>query len=110
LGGAVDDVSTLRGYDPRTLGGIYLVSGGLEYRYDFALSPGGGTNVYAVAFTDFGGAWNPGDAFGLKLGYGLGLVFELDVLGALLPPFRVEYGFSPENPGGKFYFRFGSWF
>ncbi|RIH89880.1 BamA/OMP85 family outer membrane protein [Calidithermus roseus] len=110
LGGAVDDVSTLRGYDPRTLGGIYLVSGGLEYRYDFGLSPGGGTNIYAVAFTDFGSAWNPGDAFGLKLGYGLGLVVELDVLGALLPPFRVEYGFSPDNPGGKFYFRFGSWF
>ncbi|WP_027894168.1 BamA/OMP85 family outer membrane protein [Calidithermus chliarophilus] len=111
LGGAVDDVSTLRGYDPRTLSGIYLLSGGVEYRYDFGLSPSGaGTNIYAVAFTDFGSAWGPSEPFGLKLGYGLGVVVELDVLGALLPPFRVEYGFSPENPGGKFYFRFGSWF
>ncbi|RIH92987.1 BamA/OMP85 family outer membrane protein [Meiothermus granaticius] len=109
LGGNSSDITTLRGYDPRFLDkGTSLVSGTVEYGYDFGLNPQGGTNLYGFVFTDFGRIWpatTQPDAF--YLGAGVGVQLNLDLLGAVLPPLRIDYGFSQRNPTGKLSLRLG---
>ncbi|MBF6593881.1 MAG: BamA/TamA family outer membrane protein [Thermaceae bacterium] len=109
LGGNSSDITTLRGYDSRFLDkGTTLFSGTVEYGYNFGLNQNGGTNVYGFIFTDFGRLWpaiTQPDAF--YVGAGVGVQVNLDLLGAVLPPIRVDYGFSQRNPTGKFSLRLG---
>lgn len=109
LGGNSTDISTLRGYDPRFLDkGTTVLNGSLEYGYNFGLSPTGGTNLYGFIFTDFGRLWPAtGDLDAFFLGAGVGLQLNLDLLGAILPPIRLDYGFSQRNPTGRFALRLG---
>ena len=109
LGGNITDISTLRGYDPRFLDkGTTVFNGSIEYGYDFGLNPTGGTNLYGFLFADFGRLWPAaGDLDAFFLGAGLGVQINLDLLGALLPPIRLDYGFSQRNPTGRFALRLG---
>lgn len=109
LGGNSTDITTLRGYDPRFLDkGTTVLNGSIEYGYDFGLNPSGGTNIYGFVFTDFGRLWPAsGDLDAFFLGAGIGLQFNLDLLGAILPPIRLDYGFSQRNPSGRFALRLG---
>lgn len=112
LGGNQTDLTTLRGYDTKFLdGGTTVLNGTVEYAYDFGLSPTGGTQLYGYVFTDFGSLWpSATQPQGLYAGLGFGLQLNLDLLGALLPPIRLDYGFSERNPTGKFSIRFGGSF
>lgn len=109
LGGNSSDLTTLRGYDPKFLDkGITVVSGSLEYAYDFGLSPTGGTTVYGYLFSDIGRIWpttSEPDSF--YMGAGFGLQVNLDLLGAILPPVRLDYGFSERYPSGRIALRLG---
>lgn len=109
LGGNSTDITTLRGYDPRFLDkGTTVLNGTIEYGYDFGLSPTGGTNIYGFVFTDFGRMWPaPAGLDAFFLGAGVGLQINLDLLGAILPPIRLDYGFSVVNPTGRFALRLG---
>lgn len=109
LGGNSTDITTLRGYDPRFLDkGTTVLNGSIEYGYDFGLNPLGGTNIYGFVFTDFGRLWPAsGDLDAFFLGAGIGLQLNLDLLGAILPPIRLDYGFSQRNPSGRFALRLG---
>jgi len=109
LGGNSSDITTLRGYDPRFLDkGTTVFNGTIEYGYDFGLSPTGGTNLYGFVFTDFGRIWPaPAELDAFFLGAGIGLQINLDLLGAVLPPIRLDYGFSQRNPTGRFALRLG---
>ncbi|WP_117238458.1 BamA/OMP85 family outer membrane protein [Thermus sediminis] len=107
LSGGGAEAFLLRGYEDRKYGGLSFATGSLEYRYDFALSPQGGTNLYGILFTDLGVADNTG---GLKWGVGIGLQLDLDLFGALLPSLRLDYAFSPESPTGRIHFRIGPMF
>lgn len=109
LGGNNTDITTLRGYDPRFLDkGTTVLNGSIEYGYDFGLNPTGGTNIYGFLFTDFGRLWPAsGDLDAFFLGAGIGLQVNLDLLGAILPPIRLDYGFSQRNPTGRFALRLG---
>lgn len=109
LGGNSTDITTLRGYDPRFLDkGTTVLNGSIEYGYDFGLNPSGGTNIYGFVFTDFGRLWpTSGDLDAFFLGAGIGLQVNLDLLGAILPPIRLDYGFSQRNPSGRFALRLG---
>lgn len=109
LGGNASDITTLRGYDPRFLDkGTTVLNGSIEYGYDFGLSPTGGTNLYGFVFADFGRLWPAsGDLDAFFLGAGIGLQVNLDLLGAILPPIRLDYGFSQRNPTGRFALRLG---
>ncbi|WP_233498247.1 outer membrane protein assembly factor [Meiothermus sp. QL-1] len=109
LGGNSSDITTLRGYDPRFLDkGTTVLNGTIEYGYDFGLSPTGGTNLYGFVFADFGRLWPAtGDLDAFFLGAGVGLQLNLDLLGAVLPPIRLDYGFSQRNPTGRFALRLG---
>ncbi len=109
LGGNSTDITTLRGYDPRFLDkGTTVLNGSIEYGYDFGLSPTGGTNLYGFVFADFGRLWPAsGDLDAFFLGAGVGLQLNLDLLGAILPPIRLDYGFSQRYPTGRFALRLG---
>ena len=107
LSGGGAEAFLLRGYEDRKYGGLSFATGSLEYRYDFALSPQGGTNLYGILFADAGLADNTG---GLKWGAGIGFQLDLDVFGALLPSLRLDYAFSPESPTGRLHFRIGPMF
>jgi outer membrane protein insertion porin family len=109
LGGNSTDITTLRGYDPRFLDkGTTALNGSIEYGYDFGLSPTGGTNLYGFLFADFGRLWPAsGDLDAFFLGVGFGMQVNLDLLGAVLPPIRLDYGFSQRNPAGRFALRLG---
>jgi len=109
LGGNSTDITTLRGYDPRFLDkGTTVLNGSVEYGYDFGISPAGGTNLYGFVFADFGRLWPAsGNLDAFFLGAGLGLQINLDLLGAILPPIRLDYGFSQRNPTGRFALRLG---
>ena len=107
LSGGGTEAFLLRGYEDRKYGGLSFATGSLEYRYDFALSPQGGTNLYGILFADAGLADNTG---GLKWGAGIGFQLDLDVFGALLPSLRLDYAFSPESPTGRLHFRIGPMF
>lgn len=85
-----------------------MLNGSIEYGYDFGLSPTGGTNLYGFVFADFGRLWPAsGDLDAFFLGAGVGLQLNLDLLGAILPPIRLDYGFSQRNPTGRFALRLG---
>jgi outer membrane protein insertion porin family len=107
LSGSGAEAFLLRGYEDRKYGGLSFATGSLEYRYDFNLSPQGGTNLYGILFADLGLADNTG---GLKWGVGIGFQLDLDILGALLPSLRLDYAFSPESPTGRLHFRIGPMF
>jgi outer membrane protein insertion porin family len=109
LGGNSTDITTLRGYDPRFLDkGTAVLNGSIEYGYDFGLSPAGGTNLYGFLFADVGRLWPAsGDLDAFFLGVGFGVQVNLDLLGAVLPPIRLDYGFSQRNPAGRFALRLG---
>ncbi|GGM91149.1 outer membrane protein assembly factor [Thermus composti] len=107
LSGSGAEAFLLRGYDDRKYGGLFFATGSAEYRYNFNLSPQGGTNLYGILFTDLGLADNTG---GLKWGAGVGLQLDLDVFGVLLPSLRLDYAFSPEKPTGILHFRIGPMF
>jgi len=107
LSGGGTEAFLLRGYEDRKYGGLSFATGSLEYRYDFALSPQGGTNLYGILFADAGLADNTG---GLKWGVGIGFQLDLDIFGALLPSLRLDYAFSPESPTGRLHFRIGPMF
>lgn len=112
IGGNGTELNTLRGYDNNFKSGVTLLSSSVEYRYDFRLSPQGGTNIYGFVFGDLAGTWGVlGNMVpALYGGIGFGVQVELDLLGFLLPPFRFEYGFSPQNPSGILHFRLGATF
>ncbi|MFN4072184.1 MAG: outer membrane protein assembly factor [Thermus sp.] len=107
LSGGGAEAFLLRGYEDRKYGGLSFATGSVEYRYDFRLSPQGGTNLYGILFTDLGIADNTG---GVKWGAGLGFQLDLDLFGALLPSLRLDYAFSPESPTGRLHFRIGPMF
>lgn len=109
LGGNSTDISTLRGYDPRFLDkGTTVLNGTIEYGYDFRLSPNGGTNLFGFVFADFGRMWPaPPERDAFFVGAGIGLQVNLDLMGAILPPIRLDYGFSAVNPTGRFALRLG---
>ncbi|GAB5602072.1 POTRA domain-containing protein [Thermus sp. FJN-A] len=107
LSGGGAEAFLLRGYEDRKYGGLSFATGSVEYRYNFNLSPQGGTNLYGILFADLGLADNTG---GLKWGAGLGFQLDLDVFGALLPSLRLDYAFSPESPTGRLHFRIGPMF
>lgn len=107
LSGGGAEAFLLRGYEDRKYGGLSFATGNVEYRYDFNLSPQGGTNLYGILFADLGLADNTG---GPKWGVGLGFQLDLDIFGALLPSLRLDYAFSPEKPTGILHFRIGPMF
>jgi outer membrane protein insertion porin family len=109
LGGNSTDISMLRGYDLRFLDkGTTVLNGTIEYGYDFGLSPAGGTNLFGFVFTDFGRLWPaPPERDAFFVGAGIGLQLNLDLMGAMLPPIRLDYGFSAVNPTGRFALRLG---
>lgn len=112
VGDTPDEATQLRGYrrgdfnPSRT----YAV-GSLEYRYDFGLETVATQTIIAIVFADLGWASSvPGfddRAPPLFGGVGVGLQFNLGFGGLLLPPIRVDYGFSQRNPGGVLSFRLG---
>ena len=107
LSGGGAEAFLLRGYEDRKYGGLSFATASVEYRYNFNLSPQGGTNLYGILFTDLGLADNTG---GVKWGAGLGFQLDLDLFGALLPSLRLDYAFSPESPTGRLHFRIGPMF
>lgn len=107
LSGGGSEAFLLRGYEDRKYGGLSFATASVEYRYNFNLSPQGGTNLYGILFTDLGLADNTG---GVKWGAGLGFQLDLDLFGALLPSLRLDYAFSPESPTGRLHFRIGPMF
>ncbi len=107
LSGGGAEAFLLRGYEDRKYGGLSFATSSLEYRYNFNLSPAGGTNLYGILFADLGLADNTG---GFKWGAGIGFQLDLDVFGALLPSLRLDYAFSPESPTGRLHFRIGPMF
>jgi outer membrane protein insertion porin family len=111
---------TLRGYDFNDLRGQLFYTGSLELRYDFGLQTSFTYGLLGIAFLDFGNAWGggPGVEFraskngapipeGLQFGFGLGVQINLGFGSFQLPAIRLDYAFSPWNPGGKFHFRLG---
>ncbi|WP_019584858.1 BamA/OMP85 family outer membrane protein [Deinococcus apachensis] len=100
----------LRGLDNNQLFGTKYLTASAEYRYDFNLSNSFTQGLYGVAFIDAGDAWNDSKDFGLNYGVGAGLQLNLGFGGARLPSLRFDYGYSPQNGNGKFYFRIGNFF
>ncbi len=111
---------TLRGYDFNDLRGQLFYTGSLELRYDFGLQTSFTYGLLGIAFLDFGNAWGGGPGVevrasrngvaiseGLQFGFGLGVQINLGFGSFQLPAIRLDYAFSPWNPGGKFHFRLG---
>lgn len=111
---------TLRGYDFNDLRGQLFYTGSLELRYDFGLQTSFTYGLLGIAFLDFGNAWGGGNGVefrasrngvaiseGLQFGFGLGVQINLGFGSFQLPAIRLDYAFSPWNPGGKFHFRLG---
>ncbi|GGO31134.1 BamA/OMP85 family outer membrane protein [Deinococcus humi] len=112
-GGSTPQASRqIRGLSDASLFGINYFTTSAEYRFDFGLKAGIAQGLYGVAFADAGSAWgtkeNPN--FNLKYGVGAGVQLNLGIGGALLPSLRFDYGYSPQDAGGKFYFRIGNFF
>lgn len=112
-GGSTPQASRqIRGLSDGSLFGINYFTTSAEYRFDFGLKAGIAQGLYGVAFADAGSAWgtkeNPN--FNLKYGVGAGVQLNLGIGGALLPSLRFDYGYSPQDAGGKFYFRIGNFF
>ncbi|GMA17481.1 outer membrane protein assembly factor [Deinococcus metallilatus] len=100
----------LRGLDNNQLFGTNYFTASAEYRYDFNLTNSFTQGLYGVAFVDAGDAWNNGETFKLNYGVGAGVQLNLGFGGARLPSLRFDYGYSPQNGSGKFYFRIGNFF
>lgn len=109
LGGSQVENLTLRGYPDNSFAGSNLLSSSLEYRFDFRFSETGGTNVYAILFLDAASVWNQGEPE-FKFGAGFGVQVNIEFFGFPLPPIRLDYGFSPDYPTGRFHFRLGPLF
>jgi outer membrane protein insertion porin family len=92
----------VRGYDyyeivpdgnPEFIGGRYMQI--LSYQVSYELSP----MVYALLFLDAGNTWNSfreADPFDLKKGAGVGIRFELPMLGTV----GLDYGYGFDKKGG----------
>ncbi|MFD1730053.1 BamA/TamA family outer membrane protein [Deinococcus malanensis] len=112
VGGGSSPVAArqIRGLADGELFGTNYFTTSAEYRYDFGLNAGIAQGLYGVVFADAGSAWgttnNPN--FDLKYGIGAGVQLDLGFGGARLPSLRFDYGFSPQNGSGKFYFRLGN--
>ncbi|MDL2345246.1 POTRA domain-containing protein [Deinococcus sp. MIMF12] len=100
----------IRGLDNNQLFGTNYLTASAEYRYDFNLTNSLTQGVYGVLFADAGDAWNDGEGFEAKYGIGAGVQLNLGFGGARLPSLRFDYGYSPQNGNGKFYFRLGNFF
>ncbi|EYB66876.1 surface antigen (D15) [Deinococcus phoenicis] len=100
----------IRGLDNNQLFGTNYFTASAEYRYDFNLTNSFTQGLYGVVFADAGDAWNDGEALSLKYGVGAGVQLNLGLGGARLPSLRFDYGYSPQNGTGKFYFRIGNFF
>lgn len=102
----------IRGLADGSLFGTNYFTASAEYRFDFGLKAGIAQGLYGVAFADAGSAWgtreNPD--FNLQYGVGAGVQLNLGIGGALLPSLRFDYGYSPQNQRGQFYFRIGNFF
>jgi outer membrane protein insertion porin family len=111
---------TLRGYDFNDLRGQLFYTGSLELRYDFGLQTSFTYGLLGIVFLDFGNAWGGGTGVefrasrngvpipeGLQFGIGFGVQINLGFGSFQLPAIRLDYAFSPWNPGGKFHFRLG---
>ncbi len=107
LGGSEPELATLRGYSPREFSGTRLLSGSLEYRYDFRLSTAVTRTIIGIAFVDFGSVWNPGDDPEFHAGWGLGVQLNLGYGAVQFPAIRLDYGFSALHPSGVLHFRIG---
>ncbi|MBB5232641.1 BamA/OMP85 family outer membrane protein [Deinococcus budaensis] len=112
VGGGSSPVAAyqLRGLDNNQLFGTNYLTASAEYRYDFNLITSFTQGVYGVVFADVGDAWNDGERFDLNYGVGAGVQLNLGFGGARLPSLRFDYGYSPQNSSGKFYFRIGNFF
>jgi outer membrane protein insertion porin family len=112
IGGGSTPIASrqLRGLDNNQLFGTNYLTASAEYRYDFNLVNSFTQGVYGVAFVDAGDAWNAGESFDLNYGVGAGVQLNLGFGGARLPSLRFDYGYSPQNGSGKFYFRIGNFF
>ncbi|GEM49193.1 BamA/OMP85 family outer membrane protein [Deinococcus cellulosilyticus] len=109
-GSEPSDRFTLRGYDNKAFTGSNYFTASTELRYNTGLSTGFSQGLYGVAFVDVGDAWTKSSEFKVNVGYGLGVQLNLGTSSFLLPAIRLDYGFSPVNPKGKFHFRLGSFF
>ncbi|GGJ31071.1 BamA/OMP85 family outer membrane protein [Deinococcus roseus] len=109
-GSEPSDRYTLRGYDSRAFTGSNYFTAGTELRYNTGISTAFSQGLYGVAFVDVGDAWTKSNEFKLNWGYGLGVQINLGTSSFLLPAIRLDYGFSPVNPTGKWHFRLGSFF
>ncbi|MFK7601081.1 outer membrane protein assembly factor [Deinococcus sp. SM5_A1] len=112
-GGSTPESSRqIRGLPDGSLFGVNYFTTSAEYRFDFGLKAGIAQGLYGVAFADAGSAWgtkeNPN--FSLQYGVGAGVQLNLGIGGALLPSLRFDYGYSPQNQRGQFYFRIGNFF
>jgi len=107
LGGSEPELAMLRGYQPREFSGTRLLSGSLEYRYDFHLASAVTRTVIGIAFVDFGSVWNPGDDPVFHAGWGIGVQLNLGYGAVQFPAIRFDYGFSPLHPDGVLHFRIG---
>ncbi|TDE85352.1 outer membrane protein assembly factor [Deinococcus sp. S9] len=112
IGGGSTPVAAyqLRGLDNNQLFGTNYFTASAEYRYDFNLTNSFTQGLYGVAFVDAGDAWNDGEQVSLNYGVGAGVQLNLGFGGARLPSLRFDYGYSPQNGSGKFYFRIGNFF
>ena len=107
LGGSEPELAMLRGYQPREFSGTRLLSGSLEYRYDFHLASAVTRTVIGIAFVDFGSVWNPGDDPVFHAGWGIGVQLNLGYGAVQFPAIRFDYGFSSLHPDGVLHFRIG---
>ena len=104
--------------------GQLFYTGSLELRYDFGLQTSFTYGLLGIVFLDLGNAWGGGDGVefrasrgsgatlvkiseGLQFGVGFGVQINLGFGSFQLPAIRLDYAFSPWNPGGKFHFRLG---
>ncbi len=107
LGGSEPELAMLRGYPPRSFSGTRLLSGSLEYRYDFQLTSAVSRTVIGILFLDAGSVWEAGQTPEFHAGYGFGVQLNLGYGALQLPAIRLDYGFSPLHPSGVLHFRIG---
>ncbi|ANE43427.1 BamA/OMP85 family outer membrane protein [Deinococcus puniceus] len=100
----------IRGIADSSEFGANYFTASTEYRYDFNLNTAVTEGVYGVLFADAGDAWNSSEPFSLKYGIGAGVQVNLGFNGARLANLRFDYGYSPQNNRGQFYFRIGNFF